>query len=349
MTTPALRRASAATALRVTLAFACLVGFSNPSGLYAQQPSPYPPGQPPRRPPIQTIVYPDTTDWFPYTPGDSSVAITAVNPRSGRGSLELTKGNGNGSAFINESRTFGTVGMLSSFSFDWFTDPASSSSLPPDIALRVYSYGDPRSFFLVWNGCSATSCGTYPTGTWQRSDIVRSLSIQQAEDNPPPARLVDVPRDAPIIGIHVPTSYSFGGPWHGFVDNVTLGFAGQRPTSYNFEPTSTLNTASLLLTNAHIDPTENNQVVRAFVPTGSKSTNCVATLNEMANSAYPFGIVLFCGEREPAGVGGVPGVLVSVFFPQPVSPAGFVLSLTLYQQGAGTYGPPVLCTSAEGC
>jgi hypothetical protein len=277
------------------------------------------------------------------------VAITAVSPRAGRGSLELTKGNGSGSAFINESRTFGTVGKLSSFAFEWFIDPGSSSSLPPDIALRVYPYGDPRSFFLVWNGCSATSCRTYPTGSWQRRDIVRSLSIQQAEDNPPPARLADVPPDAPIIGIHVRASYSFGAPWHGFVDNVTLGFAGLRPTTYNFEPAFTLNTASLFLTNAHVDPTENNQVIRAFVATGSKSANCLATLNEMANSTYPFGIVLFCGEREPAGLGGVPGVLVSVFFPQPVSPAGFVLGVTLYQQGATTYGPPVLCTSADGC
>jgi len=147
----------------------------------------------------------------------------------------------------------------------------------------------------------------------------------------------------------VRASYSFGGPWHGFVDDVTLGFAGQAPTTHNFEPTLTLNTASLLLTNAHVDPTENNQVVRAFVPTGSRSTNCVATLNEMANSAYPFGIVLFCGARQPTGLGGIPGVLVSVFFPEPVSPAGFALSLTLYQEGAVTYGLPVLCTSAEGC
>jgi hypothetical protein len=84
----------------------------------------------------------------------------------------------------------------------------------------------------------------------------------------------------------------------------------------------------------NVDPTENNQVVRAFVPTGSRSTNWLATFNEMANSANPFGIVLFCGARQPAGLGGVPGVLVSVFFPQPVSPAGFVLSVTLYQQGA---------------
>lgn len=309
----------------------------------------YRPVVPANRASAQVVVYPDATDWFAWAPNESSVAITSANPRSGRGSLELTKAYGNGSAFINESRTFGTLGTLSSFSLDWFIDASSSSSLPPDVALLVYPSGDPRSFFLVWNGCSATACGTYPTGAWQRSDLVRSLSIQQAGPNPPPARLSDVPADAPITGIHVRASYSFGSPWHGFVDNLTLGFNGQRPTNFNFEvpdPALAPKTTSLFLTSAHVDPAQNNQVVRAFVPTGSKSPNCLATLNE--TNAFAFGIVLFCGEREPAGLGGTPGVLISAFFPQPVPP-GFVLTLTLYQQGATSYGAPVLCTAATGC
>ena len=61
------------------------------------------------------------------------------------------------------------------------------------------------------------------------------------------------------------------------------------------------------------------------------------------------GTVLFCGEREPAGLGGVPGVLVSIFFPQPVPPAGFYVGVNLYQEGATSYGAPVLCTRAQGC
>jgi len=340
-------------AVVATVSVPCLLALAVAERSYAQAGGSltpgYRPAQPPGRPVAQVVVYPDTTDWFAWTPNDSSTAITAANPRSGRGSLELTKAYGNGSAFINESRTFGTLGALSSFSVDWFVDPSSTSSLPPDIALLVYPSGDPRSFFLVWNGCSATGCGTYPTGSWQRSDLVRSLSIQQAGPNPPPARLSDVPADAPITGIHVRASYSFGSPWHGFVDNVTLGFAGQRPTNFNFEvpdPALALKTASVLLTNAHVDPAQNNQVVRAFVPTGSRSPNCLATLNE--TNAFAFGIVLFCGEREPAGLGGTPGVLISAFFPQPVPP-GFVLSLTLYQQGATSYGAPLLCTAATGC
>jgi len=132
---------------------------------------------------------------------------------------------------------FGTYGDLIAFAFDWYIDPASSHALPPDVALRVYDYGDPRSFFLYWDTCSPTSpCFDRPTDVWQRSDILGVLSIQAAEDNVPPASLSDIPADAPIVGIHLRANYSFGEQWRGFVDNVVLGFRGQKPTLYNFEP-----------------------------------------------------------------------------------------------------------------
>ena len=302
------------------------------------------------RPPVVSVVYPETSEWFAYTPNDSAVAVTGTNPRAGRGSLELTKLMGNGSAFINEGRVFGTLGTLTTFSLDFFVDPASTSALPPDVALVVYPPGDPRSFFLAWNGCSATSCESVPTGSWLNRDVARNLSIQQSGTNPPPARLADVPADAPITGIHVRSSYSFGSPWHGFVDRLTIGFRGQPATHYNFEvrePGLAPNTVSLALGNAHVDPLQNNQVVRAFVPTGSRSPQCLVTLNETNN--FAFGTVVFCGEREPAGLGGVPGVMISVFFPAPVRSPDFFLSVTLYQRGASTYGAPVRCTAADGC
>ncbi len=274
------------------------------------------------------------------------MAITGTSPKAGRGSLELTKSAGNGSAFINEGRVFGTLGALSTFALDFLIDPASTSALPPDVALVVYPPGDPRSFFLAWNGCSATSCDSYPTGAWQRRDVARSLVIQQSGTNPPPARLADVPRDAPITGIHLRSSYSFGSPWHGFVDRVTLGFRGQPARLYNFEVRDALSTVLLTLTNAHVNPAENNQVIRAFVPTGSRSTHCLVSLNETTSVAI--GTVVFCGLREPASLGGVPGVLVSVFYPEPIL-AGFHIDVTLYQQGASTYGEPVLCSGTDGC
>ncbi len=108
-------------------------------------------------------------------------------------------------------------------------------------------------------------------------------------------------------------------------------------------PLLTINTVSLNFTTAQM---VDSQTVRAFVPTGSKSVNCLAAFNETNN--VQSGTSLFCGEREPAAFGGTPGMLVSVFFSQPVTP-DFVMSVTLYQQGAKSYGAPVLCTGADGC
>jgi hypothetical protein len=113
-------------------------------------------------------------------------------------------------------------------------------------------------------------------------------------------------------------------------------------------PALTLNTVSLNFTSAQLDPLEGNGVIRAFVPTGSNSVNCLATLNEIQTNVVPTGITLFCGEREPAGFGGTPGILVSVFFTQP-APPDLALSVTLYQQGARHYGEPVLCNGNDGC
>ena len=100
------------------------------------------------------------------------------------------------------------------------------------------------------------------------------------------------------------------------------------------------------LTNAQVNPDENNQVIRAFIPTGSKSPKCLATMTDTNNFAY--GTVLFCGEREPAGLNGTPGIWVSIFFPEPVV-SDLSMQITVQQEGAKSYGTPVLCTGTNGC
>ena len=71
-------------------------------------------------------------------------------------------------------------------------------------------------------------------------------------------------------------------------------------------------------------------------------------MNEILTEIPLTGIAIFCGERQPAAFGNVPGMLVSVFFPQQPS-SDLTLSVTLYQQGAKKYGAPVLCTAEDGC
>ncbi len=85
--------------------------------------------------------------------------------------------------------------------------------------------------------------------------------------------------------------------------------------------------------------TSGGLTVRAFVPTGSLSRNCLATFSESPNFAVP-GLTLFCGSRV---FNGQKGLLISVFPPQ-VIPTGLSLSLTVYQERARGYGTPVLYT-----
>jgi hypothetical protein len=80
--------------------------------------------------------------------------------------------------------------------------------------------------------------------------------------------------------------------------------------------------------------------IRAFVPTGSLSNHCLATLSE-SNFPIP-GTTVFCGPRVFQGQ---EGILFSVFFPQSIPtgllPTGLFLSATVYQEGAHGYGTPV--------
>jgi sugar lactone lactonase YvrE len=193
-------------------------------------------------------VLPGEAGWFPFQPAGATVAVTGGNPRAGAGSLELTKSAAASPATTHEpfsltNRTpgqpaFGTVGQLSALSFDWFIDPASGAALPPVLALRVYDFGDPRSFFLFWNGCSQ-GCTARPTGVWQSTDLIGQLSIQQAETNVPPASLAEIDPNAPITGVHIRASFANGQFWHGFADNVEIGFGGNSPIIYNFEINNT--------------------------------------------------------------------------------------------------------------
>ena len=100
--------------------------------------------------------------------------------------------------------------------------------------------------------------------------------------------------------------------------------------------------ARIHLDNSEINLEEGN-VIRAFVATGSLQPECLATYNETNFAAVPN--LLFCAPRFAFGQ---PGLLVSVFInQQPVGP--FVVDVTVYQQGATQYPPPVLCRRSDGC
>jgi hypothetical protein len=67
-----------------------------------------------------------------------------------------------------------------------------------------------------------------------------------------------------------------------------------------------LHTVSLDFTSARVDPAEGNQVVRAFVPTGSKSVKSLASLNEIRTNVWPAGITVFWGRERLSLLGASP-------------------------------------------
>ena len=122
---------------------------------------------------------------------------------------------------------------------------------------------------------------------------------------------------------------------------VTL--AGIRAQSVSpSHPSIPIGTAYIALNSSHVNPSEGS-VIRAFVPTGSVSPKCLATLGD-SNFAQA-GNVIYCVPRQPSGLG--MGVVAVIFFPG-MPPNDLVANITLFQEGALRYGTPVLC-NAEGC
>jgi len=92
-------------------------------------------------------------------------------------------------------------------------------------------------------------------------------------------------------------------------------------------------------------PDSGGTVVRAFVLTRSTG-NCFASFNESNNATA--GTTMYCGVRQPSLFGGLPGIMLTIFFPGPV-PDPLVLDVAVHQDGAKHYGTPVICLPADGC
>jgi hypothetical protein len=94
-----------------------------------------------------------------------------------------------------------------------------------------------------------------------------------------------------------------------------------------------------------VAPDTGGTVVRAFVLTRSEG-NCLASFNESNNATA--GTTMYCGVRQPSLYGGLPGIMLTIFFPGPV-PDPLVLDIVVHQDGAKHYGAPVVCLSSDGC
>ena len=94
-------------------------------------------------------------------------------------------------------------------------------------------------------------------------------------------------------------------------------------------------TARIALTAAMVGPA-NPSNLAAFIRTDSPSPMCLVTLAESAGAAIA-GTTVYCGQRNYLGAN---GIYIHVFLPIPV-PAGMRMDLTVYQESAQRYEPPV--------
>lgn len=82
-------------------------------------------------------------------------------------------------------------------------------------------------------------------------------------------------------------------------------------------------------------------LIRAFVPSGSKDQRCLVTFSETTLDSV--GPAPFCGART---VNGVDGLLVTIPLEEPADTV--YLALTVFQQFAKSYGQPTLYTGPRG-
>ena len=78
-------------------------------------------------------------------------------------------------------------------------------------------------------------------------------------------------------------------------------------------------------------------LIRAFVPTGSKDPRCLVTFSETTIDSV--GPAPFCGART---VSGLDGLLITVPLEEPAE--HLYLAVTVFQQFAKSYGQPTLYT-----
>lgn len=166
------------------------------------------------------VTGPQGAGWTPYLPSSQAfAAITATNQRYGHDTLEMRRAaSADGPAWFHEphSGPLGVWGDLTSFSAHFYS---SAPGVTPGFALRVYPYGDPRSFWVAYRPVAVG-------GQWEATGnmLTLALLLGKAEGPlPPPASLGEIPPDAPVHGIHLWAPWQ---PidWTGFYDEVRLQF-----------------------------------------------------------------------------------------------------------------------------
>lgn len=209
-------------------------------------------------------IYPSNPTWGPEVQGGASVGITGTNPRAGNGSLELSaSGNLVDWAFYRRNSTdvggFGLLSMIDCLSFDWFRETLNTPTDIPWAAqtpvLRLYINDNGIEDQLIWeayynNGGAPTVNDVWHTENllsqnlwrWRPNTGTGSSCSFQPPLSGNPLTTFSVAgwassgcfsSNAFVSAISVGVGSYWPYQYHGFVDNVQLGFAGQNQYAVN--------------------------------------------------------------------------------------------------------------------
>lgn len=195
---------------------------------------------------------------------NTSAAITATQPRSGNGSVEMSLTDGTGK--VDYAYTWGfvpgrTLSTLSALSFDWFRQSTSTNpdNQAPALRLLIDADGSEGTTndrgYLIWEQVYQTnstvledqwvSSNALSGNFWQRrfspgtSVEVFDLNLQEWAAGASPAGALTLGQSTAVLGIEFGIGSGWNGAFTGFVDNVTYGFGTQPSTTFNFETTAT--------------------------------------------------------------------------------------------------------------
>lgn len=189
-------------------------------------------------------------DWRPAnTSNGGTVSITGTMPRDGDGSLEFTLPQSNSRADITFggrtgflwSYTYQNLGLLSelsSMSFDWYRDSASTAGSHFIPTYRVFVRDGNSNYEYVWEAAYNGYPGNGVVDQWVTqtiSPLDNWYLANQANSGPYNRNLSERSSNAYIYGFSISLGSGWG-YWHGFVDNISWTMNGETST-YNFNLT----------------------------------------------------------------------------------------------------------------
>lgn len=203
-----------------------------------------------------------------------TIGINDTNPRSGNGSVFMNSADGSAKSDIEYRGVLGTLGSLTSLSYEYYRDGSSTATahLHPSLRLLYDADGNLNTTndqgALIYEQIYNEGLAAVPTNTWVSANVIganfwmtntgnpngsileiydRTLNEWATTANPNPA-YPTLSASTVIYGISSGFGSGWSGTFTGAIDNITIGFSNQRePTTYNFEVAAVPEPATLAL------------------------------------------------------------------------------------------------------